>query len=57
MLLDTKANEYDKDLENIKSTIQVKFKLNDRLNKQLGQLVEAADGKEDDPLHLKVIFP
>lgn len=52
--LDAKANDYDRDLESVKSAIQVKFKLNDRLNKQLGQLVEAAGGKEDDPLHLKV---
>lgn len=52
--MDGKATEYDKDLENIKSAIQIKFKLNDRLNKQLAQLVEAAGGKEDDPLHLKV---
>lgn len=52
-MLDGKATEYDKDLDNIKSAIQIKFKLNDRLNKQLAQLVEAAGGKEDDPLHLK----
>lgn len=53
-MLDAKATEYDKDLESIKLAIQTKFKLNDRLNKQLAQLVEAAGGKEDDPLHIKV---
>lgn len=57
LLLDGKAREYDKDLENIKTAIQLKFKLSDRLNKQLNQLIEAAGGKENDPLHLKVNYP
>lgn len=56
LLLDGKAREYEKDLENIKTAIQLKFTLNDRLNKQLSQLIEAAGGKENDPLHMKVKY-
>lgn len=56
MVLEKKATEYDKDLNGIKKAIELKLKTNDQLNKKLAQLIEAAGGREQDPLHLEVIL-
>lgn len=53
-MLEQKAKEYDDDLNGIKKAIELKLKVNDRLNKQLAQLIEAAGGKEQDPLRFEV---
>lgn len=52
--METRAEEYDKELIGIKKSIDLKLNLSDRLNKQLAKLIEAAGGKENDPLHLQV---
>lgn len=53
-LLQGKAKEYDNDLNAIKKTIESKLKVNDQLNKKLAELVDAAGGKEQDPLQIEV---
>lgn len=49
-----KALEYDNDLNVIKKAIELKLKVNDRLNKKCAELVNAAGGKEMDPLQIEV---
>lgn len=54
MIYEQKAKDYDRNLEVTKRTIEEKLKLQDRLNKQLAKLIEAAGGNENDPLQRKV---
>lgn len=53
-LLEGKALEYDNDLNVIKKAIELKLKVNDQLNKKCAELVDAAGGKEMDPLQIEV---
>lgn len=52
--MEGKAKDYDNDLNVIKKTIESKLKVNDQLNKKLAELVDAAGGKEQDPLQIEV---
>lgn len=54
MVYEQKAKDYDRTLQVTKRTIEEKLKLQDRLNKQLAKLIEAAGGNENDPLQQKV---
>lgn len=56
-MLETKAKEYDNDLDVIKKAIESRLKTNDVLNKKLAQLIDAAGGKEQDPLQIEVKQP
>lgn len=54
MIVEIKSKEYDKELDSVMKTIQIKLREFEGLNRRLNQMIDAAGGAETDPTEGRV---